>query len=222
MNIRAIEEICVNESQPAIGRPVLVVRFGRGRSGGSTVLDWMIQRARHAGRDIIIGDGDMQNATLSSYYPENKPGGALQPRSAEISDVTEWITTLSGDMVTRQASLILDLGGGDRIIAEHSQEMNLPEYCEAVGADPLAVYMVGPERDDFEHVLNIIRAGYFISRRGVLVLNQSLVRVGKNAGSAFDWLYQHPGYEEVSQIAKIVMMPRLACMDAMRSEGLTF
>jgi hypothetical protein len=125
-------------------------------------------------------------------------------------------------MVTRQASLILDLGGGDRVLAEHSQEMELPEFCESVGAEPLAIYMVGPERDDFEHVLSVVRAGYFRAPHAILVLNHSLVRAGKNAASAFDWLYRHPGFTEMSDVAKTVVMPRLGCMDHMRAAGLSF
>lgn len=222
MKILSIEDASNFDPQSLPKRPVLAVRFGRGRTGGSTFLDWLIQRAREARREVIIGDGDRQNATLSSYYPPDRPGGAFQPRSAEIADVSDWITTLSGDMVSRRASLILDLGGGDRIIAEHSQELNLPDFCEGVGADPLAIYMVGPERDDFEHVLNIIRAGYFRSPHSLMVLNQSLVRAGKNAASAFDWLYKHPGYTEVSKAVKSIEMPRLGCMDVLRAEGLTF
>jgi hypothetical protein len=125
-------------------------------------------------------------------------------------------------MVARQASLILDLGGGDRIIGEHAQEMNLPDFCYSNGADPLAIYMMGPDRDDFEHVLTIIRAGYFSAPNSIVVLNQSLVRAGKNAASAFDWIYNHPGHDDAAKVAKFIVMPRLGCMDALRAEGLTF
>ena len=43
MNIHAIEEI-KDAAQERL--PVLAVRFGRGRTGGTTVLDFLIQRAR--------------------------------------------------------------------------------------------------------------------------------------------------------------------------------
>ena len=47
MNIYAIEEI-KDAAQERL--PVLAVRFGRGRTGGTTVLDFLIQRARRAER----------------------------------------------------------------------------------------------------------------------------------------------------------------------------
>ena len=53
MNIHAIEEI-KDAAQERL--PVLAVRFGRGRTGGTTVLDFLIQRARRAGLQNRGGD----------------------------------------------------------------------------------------------------------------------------------------------------------------------
>ena len=47
MNIHAIEEVKDADQE---SRPVLAIRFGRGRTGGTTFLDFLIQRARRAGR----------------------------------------------------------------------------------------------------------------------------------------------------------------------------
>ncbi len=218
MNIQSFEELGATGVER---QPVLVVRHGRGRTGGSTFLDFLIQRARRAGRDVIIGDGDKGNPTLASFYPPEEEGGASQPISADIADVTEWVTTLSGEMALRKASLVLDLGGGDRVLAEHARDMNLPEFCEDVGAAALGVFMIGPDRDDFEHVLSIFRAGYFRTEHSMLVLNYNLVKAGKNCVSAFEWLEDHPGYEEMAKSVVMIRMEKLAVMDAMRAEGLS-
>ena len=53
----------------------------------------------------------------------------------------------------------------------------MPDFCEA-GWEPLAIYMIGPDLEDFEHVFKIFKAGYFKSPRAVL--NYNLVRAGKN------------------------------------------
>jgi hypothetical protein len=218
MNIQSFEEL----SETSVERqPVLVVRHGRGRTGGSTFLDFLIQRARRAGREVIIGDGDKGNPTLASFYPPEEKGGASQPISADIADVSEWVTSLSGEMALRRASLVLDLGGGDRVLAEHARDMNLPEFCEDVGAAALGVFMIGPDRDDFEHVLSIFRAGYFRAEHSILVLNYNLVKAGKNAVSAFEWLEGHPGYEEMLASGVAIRMEKLACMEVMRAEGLS-
>jgi len=213
MNIQAFEEIGAERLERP---PVLVVRHGRGRTGGSTFLDFLIQKSRRAGRDVIVGDGDKGNATLSAFYPPGEEGAARQPKSADIADVSEWVTSLCGEMEASKASLVLDLGGGDRVLAEHARDMDLPEFCEAAGAVPLA------DKDDFDHVFSIFQAGYFACPHALLVLNYNLVRAGKNRASAFEWLDTHPGYLEMAKTAVGINMERLACMDAMREAGLSF
>ena len=98
--------------------PVLTVRHGRGRTGGTTMLNFLIERARIGGRSVLIGDGDRRNATLAGLYPPGSPGGASQPETDETADVKDWIRTLVGRMVEMHASLVLDLGAGDQALAE--------------------------------------------------------------------------------------------------------
>jgi hypothetical protein len=78
-------------------------------------------------------------------------------------------------MAESRASLILDLGGGDRVLAEYGRELALPVFCESVGVEPLSIYMIGPDMEDFDHILTIYRAGYFRTERSILVMNESLV-----------------------------------------------
>src|SRR5689334_10085883 len=86
-------------------KPVLAVRLGRGRTGGSTCLDLIIQRGRKKGRRVMVGDGDKRNPTLSTLYPPDQPDGATQPETDETADVKDWITAELGRMVTEHASL---------------------------------------------------------------------------------------------------------------------
>ena len=73
------------ETQPTVegeGQPrrrVCVVRHGRGRSGGTTGLDYFVQLCRHEERPILVADGDTRNPTISGLYPPDMPGGAIQP-----------------------------------------------------------------------------------------------------------------------------------------------
>ena len=71
--------------------PVLAIRFGRGRTGGSTMLDLLVQLARAVGREVVVGDGDRRNPSLAGFYPPGMPGGASQPRSDEVPDVKDWM-----------------------------------------------------------------------------------------------------------------------------------
>ena len=208
---------------PAKSGQVLGVRHGRGRTGGSTLCDLLIQRARRAGRPVIVGDGDRRNATLANYYPPGSPGGALQPPSDETADVKDWITWLLGDMVASGSSLVLDLGGGDRVLGEYGRELALPEFCDFVGLSGLALYLIGPDMDDFDHILAIHRARYFSVSRAILVMNESLIRTGKSPFGAFDPITARPEFNEMAETGmRFVFMPRLICMAEMRRAGLTF
>ncbi|WP_424140116.1 hypothetical protein [Roseomonas chloroacetimidivorans] len=201
----------------------IAMRHGRGRVGGSTFLDLLIQMARAEGRPVLVGDGDRRNPTLAGYYPPNGEGGATQPRSDETADVKDWLTNTVAEALSMQSSLVIDLGGGDRVMQEYGYDLALVDFCEASGAHPLGIFISGPEPDDFEHVLAIWRAGYFRPRRSLLVMNEHLIPPGRSPQGAFDPLSETDGFKEmVSQGARPMYLPRLPCMKEMRALGLGF
>jgi len=204
-------------------RPVLVVRHGRGRTGGSTFLDFLIQRARIEGRAVLIGDGDRRNATLAALYPSGSAGGAFLPKSDETPDVKEWIRCLVSKMVQERISLVLDLGAGDQVLAESCRELDLVEFCEDHEVEPLFLGTLGPDTEDFEHLLTIMRAGFFKTRRVIFVLNHNLVRAGKTVAGEFDEILARPELAEWDGPGfKIMRMPRLIYMEKIRLSGLNF
>jgi hypothetical protein len=201
-------------------RRVVVIKMGRGRGGGTTILDWLIQRARLAVRRVLVGDGDRRNPTLSGFYPPGTPGGVFQPPSDETADLKDWITGMFSLMVQEGAALVLDLPGADRVLAEYGHDLAIVEFCEAVGFDPLALLVSGPEVDDFEHVLTIWRAGYFRPRRAILVLNEFLVRRGQTPAGAFDPILARPELRDMlAEGVRVVLMPPLPCMAQLRASG---
>ena len=201
---------------------VLCMRHGRGRLGGSTLLDLLIQLGRAAGRSVLVGDGDRGNPTLSALYPPASAGGASRPKSDEVPDVKDWITDCVGDGMKHSASVVIDLGGGDRVLQEYGQDFGLVEFCESQGMQPLGLFFCGPEMDDFEHILRIWRAGYFRSSRSVLVFNEHLVPSGRTPAGAFDDIRARP---ELTELVEGGMRPmrvgRLPCMPQVRASGLT-
>ena len=199
--------------------PVLAVRLGRGRTGGTTFLDWLIQRARNQGREVIVADGDRRNADLAALYP----GQAMQPPSDDTGDVKEWITSVLIRMAETEQSVALDLGGGDRVLAEYGRDLALVEFCQESGAQPLALCFMGPDAADLEHVLTIVRAGYFRPPRMILVLNENLVPSHKSPAAAFEPIVTRTEFAElVSTGAQPVYLPALPCMDRLRELGLGF
>lgn len=202
---------------------VIAMRHGRGRGGGSTFLDLVIQLARSEGRKVIIGDGDRRNPTLAGLYPAESVGGATTPPSDETADVKDWLTSTIGEALHLQSSLVIDLGGGDRVMQEYGHDLALVEFCEESGAHPLALFICGPEPDDFEHILGIWRAGYFRPRRSILVMNEHLVPAGRTPHGAFDATISTTGFQEmVGQGARPMFLPRLPCMKEVRASGLSF
>ena len=196
---------------------VLAVRLGRGRSGGSTCLDWIIQRARTEGRQLLIGDGT-PNPMLASIYP-----GTSQPGTQETADVKDWITERLGVMAAECASLILDLGGGDRVLQEYGRDLQISEFCEAIGVKPLALYFTGPEPGDLDNVIATWKAGYFRPERSILVLNEYLVPQNRTVSGAFGPVLDHPAIAEMAEAGlRIVVMTRLPCLQEMRQAGLSF
>jgi hypothetical protein len=211
-------------TSPVMGarRPVAAVRAGRGRNGGSTVSDLLIQLGRVEGREIVIADGDLRNSTLARFYPPGTPGGALQPASDDLYDMKEFFTSALGKAIEAGASLVADFGGGDRFLQEYGRELALVEMCESVGIEPLALYVTGPDPDDFEHVLSIWKAKVFRPRRALLFLNEHLVSHDRSPVGAFDALMRRSEMAEmIAQGVKVIVVPRLSSMIQMREAGLS-
>ena len=115
--------------------------------GGSIRVDWRWRSSeRNIGETISAGD---------SW--RSIPAG-----NDEMADVKDWIRpSLAGEMVELQASLILDLGGGDQALAEAAVRWTLTVFCEAVGVEPLSIGMIGPDMEDFDHLLTIFGPDIF-------------------------------------------------------------
>lgn len=197
---------------------VLAVALGRGRVGKSTALRWVIGRARNAGREIVVADYDRRNPTLAAFYPE-----ARQPASAETEDVKEGLTGLLNDMVERQASVALDLGGGDDLLNEYGRDLPLVEFCQDTGIAPLALLCLGPDLADLQHAAAIEASGAFAPERTIIVLNEGLVPVGRLADRAFAPVMEAKEFRSlVERGAQPVLMPRLPCIAEIDRRRLDF
>jgi hypothetical protein len=202
--------------------PVMGIRLGRGRTGGSTFLDMLIQRARVAGRKVVIADGDLRNSTLSGLYPPGTEGGTLKPQSDDLMDMKDLFTGSLGKAVADKASLLVDFGGGDRVMLEYGRELSLVEMAEGLGLVPLAIYVTGPELDDFEHILSLWRSGVYRPEHSLLILNEHLIPNGRSPEGAFRSIMSRPEFTEIGEEGLTpIVMPRLPCMSNVRDAGLS-
>ena len=202
-------------------RPVMGIRLGRGRTGGSTFVDMLIQRARAGGRKVVIADGDLRNSTLSTLYPPGSDGGDLKPQSDDLVDMKDLFTTALGTAVEQNASLMVDFGGGDRVMLEYGRELSLVELAEGLGLEPLAIYVTGPEVEDFDHIVSLWRSEAFRPERSLLILNEHLVPNGRSPAGAFRGLTSRAEWAEMAEGGlQAIVMPRLPCMVHVRDAGL--
>ena len=210
------------ETQPAAVRS-LVIRQGRGRLGGSTLLEYLVTRARREGRPVIVGDGDVDHASLSQVYPPGTSEGAVQPVSAQPADLKQWVTDLVGRAVDEGSSLVLDLGGGEAILRDYGEDTSLVEFCDEVGMESVGLFMCGADPADFDHVVGIWDSGHFRPRRSLLVFNEFLAPPGRSALGAFNFVMERPEFERLTEEGmRCLTIPRLVPMLAMRNAGLSF
>jgi hypothetical protein len=200
---------------------VMGIRLGRGRTGGSTFMDMLIQRARACARKVVIADGDLRNSTLAGLYPPEAAGGALQPQSDDVVDMKDLFTAALGRSVEEKASLLVDFGGGDRVMLEYGRELSLVEMADGLGLEPLAIYVTGPDIEDFDHILSLWRSGVFRPEHSLLVLNEHLVPNGRSPEGAFRGLMSRPEFVALAgEGLRPIVMPRLPCMSHVRDARL--
>ena len=228
--------LVVTETVPSAGmtaavvrRPVCVVRLGRGRLGGSTLMDLFIQRARFGGRRVKPLDGDLRSRTLASLYPSRAADGspildgASAPRSEEMRDYKSWMEDEFRLMVEKRVSRVIDLGGGERVMQEFVRTFPLPRYCDSYGVDLLPVFMLGPDIEDLHHVVQVMRAGAVKSSRMLLVMNEGVIRSGQTTDGVFDGITKHPDFLALlDEGAKSVLLRKLDCLDVLRERRFGF
>lgn len=209
--------------------PVVCKREGRGRLGGSRALDLIVQRTRHQGRRIKILDGDLRSRTLSSIYPpatlDGKPifDGASSPVSEEVPVMKSWILDSLDEMVGDRVSRVLDLGGGDRVLQEVNRDLPIASYCQDFGIRLVRMCMLGPDMEDFRHIMELIRTGSMEPSRMMLMLNEGVIRQGQSVEGVFDPLIRHPDMVAlVRDGARIVFFRRLTCMDQVQATGQSY
>jgi hypothetical protein len=210
-------------------KPCLLIRAGRGRTGGSTGLDLAIQRARHAGRRVKPLDGDLRSKTLSTLYPatgragEPVLDGASAPETDELPDIKKWLSSEFDAMASERVSRALDLSGGDRVMQEYVRDLALAQFCADFGIMPTVAVFLGPDLEDFRHAEELLGSGAFPSERTILVLNEGVIRHGQTTSGAFNPIMAQPEFESlVERGVRPVFLRRLTCMSVLRERDLGF
>ncbi len=97
------------------------------------------------------------------------------------------------------------------------------EFCDDHGVRLVEAFFLGPDLEDFRHVLQIVQSGDLKANGTMLVLNEGVIRQGQTTEGVFDGLTAQPDFEHlVSAGVRPVFMRRLSCMSVLRERGLGF
>ena len=210
-------------------RPWWVVRCGRGRVGGSTFLNFLVDWGRHRGRRVKPLDGDLRSRTLTSLYPAVTIDGthdqdaAVSPVSEELIDNKTWFTTELDASVEDGVCRAVDFGGGDRVIQEYGADLRIGDFCESLGLPLIWAFVLGPDDEDLRHVVQILKSGQVTGGHILLVMNEGVIRPGQKVDGVFESTTAKPEYKALLRDgAEIFTMPRLSCLDQLRDKGLGF
>ena len=204
---------------PAVpSRPKLVVPLGRGGRGKTWWTRWAVERAQDAGRAVVVADADRTNATLSAYF-----AGVLTPPSAEDAEMSDWFTAFIEQLVERELTATLDLGGGDLLLKRVNHEASVVEFLEGNGVQVVAVHVLGPDRDDLAYLRDLEANRLFAPDATMLVLNEALVPAERSTQAAFEAVLDNSIFRAaVERGARPVWMPRLKPAHEVDERRLTF
>jgi hypothetical protein len=198
--------------------PRLLLPLGRGKTGKSTFVRWAVERSLERGGQAVIADADRTNATLSAFFHN-----VVRPPSAEDEEVRLWLNDFVDDQIERQFSAFLDLGGGDLVLKTWARDLELAPFLEANGITPIALHFAGCDLDDLSYLRDIEEVARFRPRHFAIVLNEGMVPPGRVARTAFEAIINHEVFRSaIDRGARVVRMPRLACMHEIERRRLSF
>lgn len=208
------------EGDAAGGRlPVYAARWGRGRIGGTGTVLLLGQRARAQGRAVRFLDGDLKSGSLHAFYGAE----CSRPPSEDAVAFRKWALADLDAMAEDGTSRLLDVSGGSDVMGETLRELEIPTFCEGIGARFTWLTVLGPDPEDFQHVRAAVDAGHLLPHHMLLVLNEGAIRRGQNATGAFAPVASHPDFVAlVDAGARMILLPRLTIMDELRAGRLDF
>jgi len=196
-------------------RGTIDVLLGRGRTGKTTWARWAIERARAAGRSVAIADGDRNNATLGSFYPD-----ASSPAASDDVTVAAWMEEQAETTILSRGRLMLDMAGGDRSFATLAERHAFNEVLPAEGVDLTAWYFLAGGRDDFE-TLAFMEALGFRPPCTAIVLNEGLAPAMPAGQDPFAAALRSKGVRQaLDRGAKLVRMPAVPLATMVEADNL--
>lgn len=215
---RVVDDVIPQEGMDLSDRPKVIFVIGRGKTGKTTLLRWMAERALDSGRAFLMADIDPTNASFSSYFPD-----VSRPAGYDPVEVRAWLVRFIGYAVEQKNTAIIDLGGGDTALRSLLTEMpSIFAEIEAAGLAPVALYMSGPQPDDLAPIVTLSSHGFAPEARAI-IFNEGLAEAGLPREQGFAEAARHPIVkQEIQDGALVLWMPRLFAAAAVENRRSSF
>lgn len=212
------DDVEVPQGMDLSGQRKIIFVVGRGKTGKTTLLRWMAEKALGGERDFLMADIDPTNASFSSYFPD-----VSRPAGYDPVVVRSWLLRFINYAVEQNRTAIIDLGGGDTALRSLLEEMpTIFAEIEAAGLAPVAFYMCGPQPDDLAPIVTLSSHGFTPAARAI-VFNEGVGEAGQARAHEFAEVCSHPIVKkELSQNALALWMPRLFAAGAVENRRSTF
>ena len=200
------------------GRNKVIFAAGRGKTGKTTFLRWVAEKALAEGRPFLMADIDPTNASFASYFED-----VSRPDTDDPAGVNRWLQSFIEYAVQEQISAVIDMGGGDTTLRTLATEMpGFAQQIEEAGLIPVNFYLAGSQPDDMAPVATMAARGYRPRARAI-ILNESAAEVGLSREQAFGRVIRNRAFlDEMKTGAVNLWMPRLHAADAVESRRSTY
>jgi hypothetical protein len=192
---------------------------GRGKTGKTTGIRWMAERALASGETMIMADMDATNDTFSRYFSKV----ARPPEAADPAIALKWLDKLLQHVLQHELSLLVDLGGGDTTLRRLVSELpDMVEMFEARGFAVVLFFTMGPQEEDLSPLATLEGLG-FRPTATAIVLNEAMVEVGDTRNSAFARISGHSAFKAaLGRGALVIWMPKLLVAQQVETRRLPF
>lgn len=196
-------------------RGVLHLLFGRGRVGKSTQARWMAGRAAEQGRNLTVIDADRNNASLASFLPH-----ALRPEQADDTTMIAFLEEQTERLTETGGTMLIDLGGGDRIFATLAEKQGLFHVLPSLGIEIVAYHFSAAGRDDLETAFMMEQIG-LCAPKTIIILNEGLAPTLPNGADPFAECVSSTSVQNIrNRGGRVVKMPAVPLATMTLADGL--
>lgn len=186
-------------------QPRFLMGSGRGGSGKSLCLSYMIERCLQHSRRPLIADLDRTNRTLSQLYPE-----AFTCEEASDSAVMHSCIQFLDAMIASQTSAIMDIGGGDFIGLKILTELSIVDLLQANNFKVTFLFPVGSDPDYLAPVARLLEMNLLEGADIIMALNGALADESSTGMAGFKSLADAPEIKAIREMGgQLVFMPKL-------------